>query len=351
MYRIVLYFIKYIIWLLPFEIYLYMYNGPIIINYIYKFLLFKQTFNLGITDIIYRVIKPFKSNNTLIKSNEHTYSLKIKYYICYFILCIIIQYILFFHNNIFINIYFKGYLHGHLYFLTNYGFNADNIIIYKYNFIILGLLDYLLSCQSFYSVNIFLYYLVNYLLDMYYIKIPLKYNIKTDNYINWPIKLLWNFSIILSNGTLNKTNNTIIVKIYKLNNLINACPLIIKKIFLWPEYWNLYNLFNLSPLSPIIRCHYNELLYILNETKSIINKKSIKLVVNIYNVPVLSILANYFIHDKFNISKDIKYIYILINEWSDNIINSLQGANSNKFEIYNFNKYKEKTVYIDNYFK
>ena len=68
-------------------------------------------------------------------------SLKIKYYISYLYLFLIIYLLIFSYNNKFLNIYFKGYIHGNLYYI-NKDFSLKNILKYKPYFILLGIIDY-----------------------------------------------------------------------------------------------------------------------------------------------------------------------------------------------------------------
>ena len=377
MYIYIILLIKFGILLIPLEL-LYLYKP---INNIYKILfylfLIRQTINLIISDYLFRIFVPIKYKNTKINIktkkinylNEEIYlmiepievqtidiSLKIKYYISYLYLFLIIYLLIFSYNNKFLNIYFKGYIHGNLYYI-NKDFSLKNILKYKPYFILLGIIDYYSSFNiKFISLKFIISYLINYLLDYYpYIHyfFNKKINFKKTFNINIIIILIWNLSLLISNGSLNKNHNSFLFYyIYLFIKKIKNINSLILNVFLWKEYRSLNNLLNYGPLIIYTRPKFNDILYYSNELMKITNYKTIKL---FYFHPIITDFIIYFMYiDKkiANIFKDTKYLNLVLNEFIQNISKSLNESCNNKYESFNFYSYIDTYNYIiiDNYF-
>ena len=334
---IVIYFIKFAALLAPFEYIINNYRNVYlipIIKIIYNILLLRQTINLGITDIIYRTICPFKPSIyfNLTKAQPITYYLKLRYYISYILMFIIINYIIYTYDNIIVKIYFKGYIHGHLYYIINYGLYNESIIIYKPYYIILGIIDYLLQIKTNYnSLNIFWDYFIQYIIDMGHLKYAhlVLFDINPTFIINLPIKIIWYLCNYIK--FLKKKTNSIAVKTWSLYLFIKKMPylykLLLRSLLLWNEYYNIGNLLSKSLLKTQLRIYFNEILQILNDIIWHFNKKPIKLALKIYSFPFLSSISKYFINDNYNLIKDSNIVKRIIVNIRNDIYNALLNNN------------------------
>ena len=337
-----IYIIKYLLYLLPIEFCLYYISIPNsiynIIYLLYICLLFRQNLNLLISDSLIRLFIPIKNKNKNNNNNFISISDKIKCYISYFYLNIIIYIIIFFFKSNIIIIFFKGYIHGHMTYIINDSFSINNITEYKYWFFIYGLIEQYFTFfipNNFNSIKFCIILYFNYLFDLYNIKNYLNiffikiYDFKyINNKLSIIIKILWKISNVFMNGTFSKSDNSSILKKIYINLLSFKNINNLYKIILWKEYHNLNNLLNYSPLSPYSRIFLNDLLFCIYEINKILY--SLHTIKIIYNFPILTDIITYFINiDKkiINIFKDTQHFKLILNEINKDIINALNTSN------------------------